>query len=42
MTTRGQSRQPLEDVLEIAMWIMPVEFRGLDQTHDGGGAFPGG
>lgn len=36
--TRRLGWQALQDVLEVAMRIMSVELRGLDQAHDGGGA----
>lgn len=40
-TTGGLSRQAFEYVLEVAVRIVPIELRGLDQAHDGGGALTG-
>jgi hypothetical protein len=40
-STGGLGRQALEDVLEIAVRIVSVEFHGLDQAHDGGGPLAG-
>lgn len=33
--------QALEDVLEVAVRIVPVEFRGLDEAHDVAGTLTG-
>ncbi len=34
-------RKAFEDVFEVAMRIMSVELRGLDQAHDVGGTLTG-
>jgi hypothetical protein len=37
--TRPLHRQTCQDVLQILVWIMPIESRRLDQTCRSGGAF---
>jgi hypothetical protein len=37
----GLSWETLEDVFEIAVRIMSVELRGLDEAHDGSGTLTG-
>ena len=37
----GLGWEALEDVFEVAIRIMSVELRGLDQAHDGGGTLTG-
>ncbi len=37
----GLSRQTRQDILQISKGIVAIEFGGLDQAHDGGGAFAG-
>ena len=39
--TGGLGRQTLQDVLQVSVRIVSVEFRGLDQAHDDGGALTG-
>ena len=35
------SRQAHEHVLEVAIWIVPIELGGLDEAHDVGSALTG-
>ena len=37
----GLSRQTRQDILQIREGIVAIEFGGLDQAHDSGGAFSG-